>query len=403
MNPSLVHGILCVSCDSLIYDGIKTTLDRIRKKAPKDYNRLIGLVLAFVSCEMGEGIVLGRWINVRRREEYMNTEGLDLEGAPGLVLLEKSISPEVIICVVAHELGHAATLIDDLERRGPVSEEWQHEMAAEWYMYKWGFGRESARQRKNMNVAHHGAGPGQTFHEFIDGTVYRYKVSRNFVAVLVGTTEGYLTQKWNRIRNLVRTDLGSNQSIDVNLVPLGLENASLVGDCSIGLGFWMLDQARGSEDQQFYAWRVTAFCECFKHSCLTQFPLRKPGVDQPGSEILGASVSVRLIDSEFPAIGEYLVVLHRNVLAGNQQGSGSNSVVLTWINAKTSQVSQEEICLSDAWFSEDGVLVSACAEILEMVEGNGIRIRLKAQVPLTVGIDGIQVFYPPEKQGFKPY
>lgn len=393
-----VKNIFCVSTDRTFFDAIGNTLDRIREKAPKDYDRLVGLVLAIVVCEMDEGGPYGEWMGALRRKEYRNAYGLETLGSPGFVLLNKDIPPDRRIGVVAHELGHAATIFNDLMRRGPVSEEWRHELTADWYAYKWGFGLEIARRRKNQDWGHHCVGPGKSIQDFIDGEVYCYKVTRNLVARLVGTTEGYFTLNWIKFEHTARAYLNPNEPIDVDLIPIGLEKATLVGDCSHGMGFWMLDQDRGTEDGQFFAWRVTNLGECSKHLCPMQYPLRKPQVDQPGCEILGASVSIRLKDSEYPAIGEYLLVLHRNVLVGKQEGSGACAVVLTWVNAETGKVNQEEIGSSKAWFAEDGALVAAYAEIVETVEGNGIRIRLCVPAPLPDGVESLQVSYPPEKR-----
>ncbi len=397
VKHSFVHDIPCISCNLFVIDSIKTTLDRIRSKAPEDYDRLVVQVIAFVVCEMEEENTNGMWMRLRRCEDFRRTAGLAFLASPGLVLLRKGFQTEELVALIAHELGHAATVYADYMRRGPVSEEWQWELAAAWYAYKWGFGREIARHRKNRDWGHHYAGPGKIVLEFSPRDVYCYKVTRNFVARLVWIKEGYSTINWSKLEHSVRAYLNPDEPIVIDLLPLGLEEATLVGDCSHGMSFWMLDQDRGTEDGQFFACRVKDLGECSKHLCPTQYPLRKPQVEQPGSEILGASVSIRLKDSEYPAIGEYLLVLHRNVLVGKQKGSGACSVVLTWVNAETGSICQEEIYSSEAWLAEDGVLVAAYAEIVETVEGNGVRLRLHSPVPQQDGTDSVQVYYPPEK------
>ncbi len=111
---------------------------------------------------------------------------------PGVIKLVEKIPIEDLPGVLAHELGHAATRSEDLERRGPISDEWSSELAADWYAYKWGFGRQIARERKTRDWLHHGPCPGSTFKESYDGKIYHYRVTRNFVVHLTKTTEGSL-------------------------------------------------------------------------------------------------------------------------------------------------------------------------------------------------------------------
>jgi hypothetical protein len=88
--------------------------------------------------------------------------------------------------VVAHELGHAATRrFDDLPRRQAPSDEWASELTADWYAYRWGFGRQVAHFRKHRDWGHHCVGPGGKFsmdYPCRDGRLRRFyfRVTRNF-------------------------------------------------------------------------------------------------------------------------------------------------------------------------------------------------------------------------------
>jgi hypothetical protein len=94
-----------------------------------------------------------------------------------------------LAATIAHELGHACTSNDDCERRGVLDDEWASELAADWYAYKWGFGRLIARDRKNRNWLHHGPAPRSHFSIIGGDTTFHYRVSRRFVARLIKRTK----------------------------------------------------------------------------------------------------------------------------------------------------------------------------------------------------------------------
>mgnify|MGYP001161690185 FL=1 len=396
MSETYIHGIPCIGCSKAFLKAIDSTLDRIRAEAHKDYDRLTGLVEAFVACEMEDECTCGRWERLHSRSEDRTPWGFDVDEVPGRILLNKNLQIDFLTSVIAHELGHAATRFEDKLNRGPMSEEWQSELAADWYAYKWGFGREIARHRKIRNWKHHGVGPGKTFEEFGDGVVYKYRLSRNFVARLIETREAAFTLKWRKVGETVQADVNENESRRVDLAPLRLEKGILAGDCSKDLGFWMYDPIGESEDCHFRVCRVTSTGHCVEHTCPSQYPLRQPKEGHSGSEIVGSTVSIRLKDTRDPFIGEYLILLHRNVVAGEQVGSGSSSVVLTWVSAGTGEVYQEEVFSSKAWFCEEGSLQSASAEILGVEEDNGVKLRLTAPESENSAFT-IQTVFPPKE------
>jgi hypothetical protein len=77
---------------------------------------------------------------------------------------------------LVHEFGHACTREDDRRRRTAPCDEWASEACADWYAYKWGFGRLIRKHAKTRQLGHHGALPGQTIE--IDGA--RYRMTRAF-------------------------------------------------------------------------------------------------------------------------------------------------------------------------------------------------------------------------------
>ena len=88
-----------------------------------------------------------------------------------------ALPADATVGVVAHECGHAVATEDDLARRRAPDDEWASELTADWYAYKWGFGRAVALERPSRAFVHHCVGPGQ-----ISGLGDRwYRVSRRFV------------------------------------------------------------------------------------------------------------------------------------------------------------------------------------------------------------------------------
>jgi hypothetical protein len=109
-------------------------------------------------------------------------------------MLSEKIPIDRLISTFAHELGHAATCQEDRNRRKAPFDEWDSELAADWYAYKWGFGREIARHRKIRDWGHHLTAPGSTFEVGHDGKIYHYRITRNFCVRLVKVSSGSLTQ-----------------------------------------------------------------------------------------------------------------------------------------------------------------------------------------------------------------
>ena len=172
---------------------MEKTLARIFKRNPSDFRRLKNMVRAIIPFEDPEDGDLGQYCPASANFEDPQTYGYGQDDTPCVIKLLDSLSTNSIPGVLAHELGHAATTENDRIRRGATSDEWRSELAADWYAYKWGFGREIAKQRKSRDWVHHGPKPGAIYEEsFGDGRIFVRKVSRNFVAHLIEVKEGDL-------------------------------------------------------------------------------------------------------------------------------------------------------------------------------------------------------------------
>jgi hypothetical protein len=116
----------------------------------------------------------GEWKEDYPKEDDRSTWNYGYDRTPGVMKLRDIDG--LSYATIAHEFGHAMTRYEDLKRRKSFDEEWASELTADWYAYRWGFGREIAATRKILRFIHHCAGPGQEFEA--DGNIYR--VTRNF-------------------------------------------------------------------------------------------------------------------------------------------------------------------------------------------------------------------------------
>ena len=178
-----IHNIPCFFDSAGFLEGIDKTLRQIREKCPKDYLRLQGLVREIRPYGGDDERIGGEWVEDSPIAGDVATWGYGFGDTPGVVKLDEDMPFENLPSTLAHELGHAATRQEDLYRRGPISDEWKSELSANWYAYKWGFGRQIARLwKKSWDLLHHGPPPGSTFEEEFNGKVHKYRISRNFVA-----------------------------------------------------------------------------------------------------------------------------------------------------------------------------------------------------------------------------
>lgn len=94
--------------------------------------------------------------------------------------------PWQALAVFAHEFGHVAARKADVEKRARViDDEWANESVADYYAYKWGFGRQIRRLAKRRPLGHHGALPGETIIVGTGKEEREYRMSRDFVYHLI--------------------------------------------------------------------------------------------------------------------------------------------------------------------------------------------------------------------------
>lgn len=190
MNGNIM-GVPCRLRTVRARKAVAQVLRQIRLRYPGDFERLHRKVLRIVplSQRKQHGGTQGEWVKnevkLSPEEQWQGVRQRDpivldaLDGyPPGVIYLAEADTN--LIALVAHELGHAATRSEDIKRRGDFSsDEWAHELAADWYAYRWGFGREIARDRKTRYVGHHLSGPNTRFSEECDGVRYHYRITRN--------------------------------------------------------------------------------------------------------------------------------------------------------------------------------------------------------------------------------
>ena len=174
--PHQHHGIPCDITTKPICQAIEAVLMRVEGRAPADLKRIRTRVRRFTSVlasdDPQDSELQPSGAFVSRGSDFDDFD------APGEVYIapEKRTSH---LAIVAHELGHVCTREDDFWHRDGFDSEWTSEMCADFYAYRWGFGRNIGQQRRSRWVGHHGPGPAQEFTTQQDGVVRRYRVTRD--------------------------------------------------------------------------------------------------------------------------------------------------------------------------------------------------------------------------------
>jgi hypothetical protein len=169
MTHGKIHGIPCSLRTAIARDTLSEVLDRIRLAQPDDYERLRRVVRDVIPLspeETQDGSDLGEWKMDKAQDDDPKTWGYGCgDETPGIMYVNEGLPRRKLVPTMAHELGHACTVKDDLEARGDLPyEEWASELTADWYADKrWGFGAEIDSVRGESRLMHHGPAPGQRF------------------------------------------------------------------------------------------------------------------------------------------------------------------------------------------------------------------------------------------------
>jgi hypothetical protein len=175
-------GIPCRLRDTKLIRATRQVLRQIKERFPKDFQRIRRVVreISPLLREDGDDGTLGEWKAFQAVAEDPSTWGYDNDETPGVLTLLEGAEDD-LVGLVAHELGHACTTEQDRRRRGDCPfDEWTSELTADWYAYKWGFGRNVARRRHLRDWGHHGEAPGKNFSVERDGFRFYYHISRRF-------------------------------------------------------------------------------------------------------------------------------------------------------------------------------------------------------------------------------
>jgi hypothetical protein len=168
------HEIPCGITIEPICRAIEVVLTRVAGRSPADLQRIRMRVQRFTSVLVSD--------DPRDREASgaFISKGSDFYefDAPGEVYIAPEKPYSNALAVVAYELGHVCTRQDDFWDRDGFDGEWASEMCADFYAYRWGFGRNIGQHRRSRSFGRHGPGPGQEFTTEHDGVVRRYRVTR---------------------------------------------------------------------------------------------------------------------------------------------------------------------------------------------------------------------------------
>lgn len=182
MQTKDILGVPCEIANPKIRAAIRTVMERIQARHPRDWARIRRRVRSFGYIPLGEdprttgywhgdqphpdhdaveaAIDAGRWRWVQRVEDWRFYRTGQIRFAKRMARMETA----QMLALVAHELGHVATRVGDFNRRDAAAggdEEWAAELAADFYAAKWGFEKELREHWKLRSFGHHCAPPGE--------------------------------------------------------------------------------------------------------------------------------------------------------------------------------------------------------------------------------------------------
>ncbi|WP_439628899.1 ImmA/IrrE family metallo-endopeptidase [Gemmata sp.] len=178
-----VSAVPCSLVSAAARRQLAAVLAQIGRYCPADRER-IGRVVRAVEPLSAEAVAdgtMGEWLEDSPSADDPATWGYGTAETPGVVVINERLPEPAFRATLAHELGHACCVLEDVERTNAPNDEWAEEAAADWYAYKWGFGPLIGRMRRRRDWLHHGANPGGFVEEMVSpGRWVRYRLSRRF-------------------------------------------------------------------------------------------------------------------------------------------------------------------------------------------------------------------------------
>ena len=194
-----ILGIPCSLHHPAARKAVHDTLAQIQKSHPGNFARLRPLVREIQPYSDATPGDMGIWLHDHPNPDDPTTWHYGCgENTPGLLKLNEDMPLEQFPSMLAHELGHVATRVADLDRRGEVEDEWASELAADWWAYRWGFGKQIAKYRPQRAWTHHGGAPGSSFEVQRGKLICKYSITRSFVVRLIDTRPGDLLAESRR-------------------------------------------------------------------------------------------------------------------------------------------------------------------------------------------------------------
>ncbi len=189
-DVSTIEGIACRVANLAVRDAIKAVIDRIRIASPADLELIRSTVRSIeplTPAEILDG-TRGEWKEEQPRGDDLSTWGWGFDTPPpGRLFLADEDAPD-LLGIVAHELGHAVTLADELRDRSGLGDEWASELTADWHAWRWGFGAEIDALRASRDRVHHGFAPGSIVTVESDGVPYQFEIGADYIVRLLPST-----------------------------------------------------------------------------------------------------------------------------------------------------------------------------------------------------------------------
>jgi hypothetical protein len=189
-----IYGIPCSVKSPEVRRAIRVVLRQIRRRAPEDFKRISRRVREFAPLRI-QRTKLGR--DLDGDPIYVYTRGRftcrrpGFDSAGSIQLLESGYGG---ITTLAHELGHACTSKDEFYERLSDYDDQRlvHEICAQYYVYKWGFGRHADRNAPGIFGFH----PNATFTAGPLYDIRRYRVTHDFKIRDLGPAPRKEQKKW---------------------------------------------------------------------------------------------------------------------------------------------------------------------------------------------------------------